>query len=73
MSEPGRDPREADDRISAAHGRGAIGRLINAKVAERAKLQKQIDVLDGEISGLREAEYAIERLATAKLAATDRN
>lgn len=73
MSEPGRDPREADDNISAAHGQGEIGRLINLKLAERAKIQKQLDVLEGEIAGLRAAEYAIERLSIVKRAATDRN
>lgn len=72
MSEPGQDPRDVDDSISAAKGQSEIGRLINAKVAERAKLQKQIDVTDGEITGLRHAELAIERLAMAKRAAANR-
>lgn len=59
-----------DDKISSTDGRTAIGRLLNQKKAEREKLQRQIDIIDGEMQGLRDAEDAIASLASVKKAAS---
>ena len=42
MSEPGRDPREQDDSISAVAGQTAIGRLINLKLNRRIRPRGRI-------------------------------